>query len=160
MRYGTYFHTDTGKLYVAEENGKLVRLDGGSADEADTLQETDLLKQAKCQLEEYFAGGRKTFDLPFLAEGTVFQKKVWQALLQIPYGETRTYGQIAAAVGSPKGARAVGMACNRNPVMLVIPCHRVIGSNGKLVGFGGGLPMKERLLAVEGVHYKKEKHYV
>lgn len=154
MRCGTYYNTDSGTLYLAEEDGCLVRLDGGSAGEADILQETELLEQAKQQLTEYFAGKRKAFALPYMVSGTPFQEKVWQALVQIPYGETRTYGQIAAVVGSPKGARAVGMACNRNPVMLVVPCHRVIGSTGKLVGFGGGLPMKERLLAVEGVYCK------
>lgn len=84
-------------------------------------------------------------------KGTEFQRKVWKALCDIPYGETRTYGQIAAAVGNVKACRAVGGACNRNPIMIVVPCHRVIGGNGKLVGFGGGLAMKEKLLGVEGI---------
>ena len=88
-------------------------------------------------------------DIPFRTTGTIFQKKVWRALCDIPYGETRTYGQIAKSIGKPGAARAVGRACNKNEILIRIPCHRVIGSDGKLVGFGGGLDLKEKLLAVE-----------
>lgn len=112
-------------------------------------QETPLLVMAKQQLLEYMAGKRKEFDLPLSLKGTEFQKKVWAALTEIPYGETRTYGQIAAVVGNPKAGRAVGMANHRNPVSIVVPCHRVIGAGGKLVGYGGGLDRKEKLLALE-----------
>ena len=101
------------------------------------------------QLLEYFEGKRKKFELPLSPDGTVFQKKVWNALLDIPYGEERSYQDIAVAVGSPKGCRAVGMANHNNPIIIVIPCHRVIGKSGKLVGYGGGLDMKERLLSLE-----------
>ncbi len=101
------------------------------------------------QLDEYFAGERKTFDFPMALYGTEFQKTVWKALCAIPYGETRTYGQIASAIGNPRASRAVGMANNRNPISIVVPCHRVIGANGSLVGYGGGLAMKEGLLALE-----------
>ncbi len=101
------------------------------------------------QLEEYFAGTRKVFDLPLCPEGTDFQKRVWKALLEIPYGETRTYQEIAQKAGSPRGFRAVGMANHNNPIMIVIPCHRVIGKDGSLTGYGGGLDMKERLLKLE-----------
>ncbi len=111
--------------------------------------ETPLLQQAKCQLQEYFAGKRKEFSLPLQLQGTPFQKKVWQALLTIPYGQTATYGQIATQIGSPKACRAVGMANHRNPLAILIPCHRVIGANGTLTGYGGGLSVKQALLALE-----------
>jgi methylated-DNA-[protein]-cysteine S-methyltransferase len=98
------------------------------------------------QLDEYFAGRRDTFDLPLETNGTEFQRAVWNALEQIPYGETRSYGQIAAQVGRPKAARAVGMANNRNPIAVIVPCHRVVGSGGALVGYAGGLERKVWLL--------------
>lgn len=102
-----------------------------------------------CQLEEYFAGTRTTFDLPLDPVGTDFQRDVWRALLTIPYGETRSYADIARAIGRPTATRAVGAANGRNPLPIVTPCHRVIGSNGTLTGFGGGLPNKQLLLALE-----------
>lgn len=105
--------------------------------------------QAVQELTEYFAGIRTVFTVPLHEEGTPFQKRVWAALRGIPYGETRSYGQIAAQTGNPKAARAVGMANNRNPVMIITPCHRVIGADGSLVGFGGGLSMKKYLLELE-----------
>ena len=108
-----------------------------------------LLGQAKQQLAEYFAGQRQAFDLPLRMQGTPFQQKVWAALREIPYGETRSYGQIAAQVGNPKASRAVGMANNRNPIAIIVPCHRVIGANGSLTGYAGGLSVKEELLALE-----------
>lgn len=107
---------------------------------------TDLVYQ---QVTEYLNGQRREFDFPYTLQGTEFQRKVWRALCDIPYGETRTYGEIAAAVGSPKAYRAVGMANHNNPILLAVPCHRVIGANGKLVGYGCGLDMKEALLQLE-----------
>lgn len=101
------------------------------------------------QINEYFEGKRKTFDFLIKAEGTDFQKKVWRALCDIPYGETRSYKGIAQAVGSPKACRAVGMANNRNPISFAVPCHRVIGADGSLVGYGGGLELKQKLLEME-----------
>ncbi|MCD2316671.1 methylated-DNA--[protein]-cysteine S-methyltransferase [Sphingomonas sp. IC-11] len=101
------------------------------------------------QLDEYFAGRRTTFDLPLDPVGTQFQRDVWRALLTIPYGETRSYADIARAIGRPTATRAVGAANGRNPIPIVTPCHRVIGSNGTLTGFGGGLPNKQLLLALE-----------
>lgn len=101
------------------------------------------------QMEEYFAGKRKNFDFPFRLIGTDFQKKVWQALCRIPYGQTRTYGEIAKEIGNPKASRAVGMACNRNPIWIAVPCHRVVGAGGKLTGYAGGIAMKEALLSLE-----------
>lgn len=107
------------------------------------------VQQAIKQLREYFASKRTDFDLPLAPEGTEFQLKVWRALQEIPYGETISYGELAKRVGNPKASRAVGAANGQNPIPIVIPCHRVIGSNGKLTGFGGGLPTKEALLALE-----------
>jgi methylated-DNA-[protein]-cysteine S-methyltransferase len=101
------------------------------------------------QLREYFAGRRNEFELPLAPEGTEFQRTVWNRLREIPYGETISYGELAKRVGNPKASRAVGAANGQNPIPIVIPCHRVIGSNGKLTGFGGGLPVKEALLALE-----------
>ena len=109
-------------------------------------RDDDAFADAFAQLDEYFAGERDSFDLPLDAEGTDFQRAVWKALAEIPYGETRSYGQIAAVVGRPKAARAVGMANNRNPIAVVVPCHRVIGSGGALVGYAGGLGRKTWLL--------------
>jgi methylated-DNA-[protein]-cysteine S-methyltransferase len=110
-----------------------------------------VLVETERQLTEYFAGHRKTFALPLDLSGTAFQRKVWNALLTIPFGETRSYGQIATQIRNPGAARAVGAANGRNPVSIVAPCHRVIGTTGNLTGFAGGLPAKARLLALEGV---------
>ena len=112
-------------------------------------KETPLIRKAAAQIGEYFAGKRKKFSLPLAVSGTDFQTDVWQALYSIPWGETRSYKDIAAQIGRPKAVRAVGMANNRNPISIIIPCHRVIGSSGDLVGYGGGLPLKKRLLDLE-----------
>lgn len=111
---------------------------------------TALEQQVKEQLQEYFEGSRSSFDLPLAPEGTDFQKLVWEELLKIPYGESRTYSEIAVAIGRPKASRAVGNAINKNPIAIIIPCHRVIGKDGKLRGYAGGLELKEMLLRLEG----------
>ena len=111
--------------------------------------DTTLLRDAEKQLQEYFAGKRKTFSLPFAEQGSAFNKRVWDALTAIEYGKIAIYKDIAALVGSPKGARAVGNACNRNPLPIFVPCHRVVGSSGKLTGFAGGLDVKQFLLDLE-----------
>lgn len=108
------------------------------------------LKAVIQQLKAYFAGTLREFDLPLAPEGTEFQRRVWGALCEIPYGATVSYSDLALRVGNPKGCRAVGLANGRNPIAIVIPCHRVIGRNGTLVGYGGGLPIKQKLLALEG----------
>ncbi len=110
---------------------------------------TDFTNTVYNEIEDYFKGKRKEFTFKYKLTGTDFQLKVWNALLDIPYGETRTYKDIAKAIGNEKASRAVGMANNKNPITIVVPCHRVIGSNGSLVGYAGGLAMKEDLLAVE-----------
>jgi methylated-DNA-[protein]-cysteine S-methyltransferase len=111
--------------------------------------ETPLIQKAAAQIKEYFEGKRTQFKLPLAPHGTEFQLAVWRALQDIPYGETRSYKEIAAAIGRPKAVRAVGMANNRNPISIIVPCHRVIGHDGKLVGYGGGLPLKKYLLELE-----------
>lgn len=107
------------------------------------------LKETIRQLRSYFAGKLESFDLPLAPEGTPFQLEVWRRLCEIPYGETISYGELARRIGNPNASRAVGLANGSNPIPIVIPCHRVIGSNGKLTGYGGGLPIKEKLLALE-----------
>ncbi len=108
-----------------------------------------ILDAARRQLDQYFAGKLRAFDLPLAPQGTAFQQRVWQALLTIPYGMTRSYGQQAAAIGSPQASRAVGLANGRNPISIIIPCHRVIGANGSLTGYGGGMERKQLLLELE-----------
>lgn len=115
----------------------------------DTRGEREPLNMARQQLNEYFAGTRVNFELPLAAQGTVVQKEVWRALTEIPYGETRSYGEIARQLGKPKASRAIGAANGRNPISIIVPCHRVIGSDGSLTGFGGGIERKQWLLAHE-----------
>lgn len=117
----------------------------GLADPGDSV----VLKEAERQLAEYFAGERTDFDLPLSATGTEFQRTVWAALCDIPYGETVSYGELARRIGKPAASRAVGLANGKNPISIVVPCHRVIGSSGRLVGYGGGLDRKQTLLALE-----------
>lgn len=112
---------------------------------------SEITAMAAQELDEYFAGGRKTFDLPLLFVGTEFQEKVWNTLLEVPYGETRSYGWMAEMIGNPKAVRAVGRANGSNSISIFAPCHRIIGSNGSLTGYGGGLPAKKFLLELEGV---------
>jgi methylated-DNA-[protein]-cysteine S-methyltransferase len=109
-----------------------------------------ILIQAEQQLKEYFDGKRKIFDLPLKPLGTAFQIKVWHALRKIPFGVTKSYGELAKTIGCPKSSRAVGNANSRNPISIIVPCHRVIGTNGRLTGFAGGLDVKEKLLRFEG----------
>ena len=147
MQYLFHLESPIGPLTLTEEDGALIRLDFGKKGRAGP--ETTLLAEAKKQLEQYFSGTLRSFTLPLRPEDTPFQQKVWAALLQIPWGETRTYGQVAAMIGQPKACRAVGMANNRNPLPIFIPCHRVIGANGQLTGYAGGLSAKEHLLSLE-----------
>lgn len=139
-----------GALRICQEGEAIVGLYFGGTPSA-CEPPTALLREAGQQLGEYFAGQRTRFDLPLRFGGTAFQRAVWEALLDIPYGETRSYGQIAAAIGRPRAVRAVGQAIGRNPIGIVVPCHRVIGKNGALTGFAGGLSIKEKLLKGEGV---------
>lgn len=141
--------TSFGWVTILADNGSIQRLDFGKTME--NTGESPLLLETERQLWQYFAGERREFSLPLDPQGTMFQKKVWEVLSHIPYGETRSYGEIAAAVGNPRACRAVGMANNRNPIPILIPCHRVIGADGSLVGYAGGLAFKTGLLRLEGV---------
>lgn len=145
--------TAIGRVGVREEDGFIVSLYlPHRSDAVSEGPETPVIREAFGQLEAYFAGRRKTFDLPLRMEGTPFMRKVWRALCDVLYGETASYGDIAEAIGNPKACRAVGMANNRNPIAIIVPCHRIVGSDGKLVGYGGGLDMKPRLLELERAH--------
>ena len=145
------YNTSIGKINIVEEDGFLtdVCISENFVIEDATIKETTLIKETIGQLNDVLAGRRREFDLPLLPKGTEFQKKVWRELQNIPYGKTCSYKDIAEKIGSPKAARAIGRANNKNPIILIIPCHRVIGSDGRLVGYGAGLELKERLLALE-----------
>ena len=150
-----FYDTPVGRLCIGEENGSITRVTWNHIPKDFILAETELILRCKQQLDTFFAGESTSFDLPLAPKGTPFQQAVWQALTEIPYGETRTYGEIAAKIGNPKASRAVGMANHRNPIAILIPCHRVIGTNGKLVGYAGGLEQKALLLELEQKNCKK-----
>jgi len=132
-------------LYFSAEHKRHPREDLGVPDE-----HLDIFLQTRLQLEEYFAGKRRVFDVPVVLRGTAFQQEVWRALRRIPYGNTTSYGALANTMGRPGAARAVGAANGANPVSIIVPCHRVIGVGGSLIGYGGGLKRKRALLALEG----------
>ena len=155
MMYQTYMESPVGRLLLAgdEETLQVVSFEKDKAGPADLPHRgSPLLRNTVEQLKAYFAGDLRKFDLPLKMEGTPFQLSVWRALQDIPYGETTSYGELARRVGTPKGSRAIGLANGSNPIAIVVPCHRVIGSNGKLTGYGGGLDNKETLLALERKH--------
>ncbi|HHT13482.1 MAG TPA: methylated-DNA--[protein]-cysteine S-methyltransferase [Propionibacterium sp.] len=144
-----------GPLTIVERDGGLAAIymvEHAHAPAPESLGERvdDALPEATRQLGEFFAGERTEFDLPLNAVGTEFQRKVWAALAEIPYGETRTYGEIAVELARPSASRAVGAAVGRNPISIVVPCHRVVGSDGRITGYAGGVERKEYLLALEG----------
>ena len=137
-----------GRLRIAADNTGICGVN--RTEEALCSPEEPLLEDCARQLAEYFSGARRVFDLPLHPVGTAFRMKVWSELQQIPYGQTTTYGELARRVGNARGARAVGGANHHNPISIIIPCHRVIGADGSLTGYGGGLDMKEALLRLEG----------
>lgn len=154
MMYYCYLDTPIGELLLAGEGAALSMIGFPKGvmrrdPEPDWIYNEEPLENARTQLTEYFAGQRKDFDLPLTLDGTEFQVSVLEALLKIPYGETTSYGAIAKQIGRPKAVRAVGAANGRNPIPIIVPCHRVIGSSGDLTGFGGGLDTKEALLRLE-----------
>lgn len=145
-----------GELLIAADESHITRIsmDGqkhAAAPGSDWRCDHDdaLIAKARQQLEEYFDGKRAAFDLPLAFEGTMFQTEVWRQLLKIPYGETISYGELARRIGRPGASRAAGLANGRNPIAIVVPCHRVIGANGSLIGYGGGLPRKSYLVELE-----------
>ncbi len=158
--------TEIGELILGSFEGRLCLLGSGNRDttqmvaytmgkrlDADVTEQNDaLLEETKRQIDEYLAGSRRAFDVPLLLVGTDFQRNVWNALLQVPYGATASYLQIARAIGKEKAVRAVGNACRANPIGIIVPCHRIIGSDGSLVGYYGGLSLKRYLLNLEQGH--------
>ncbi len=136
-------------IIATDEGLEQIRFDASYPSGAVRCHDHAILRETSRQLDAYFAHDLREFDLPLVLKGTPFQIRVWRALQQIPYGETRSYGQQARAIGAPDAVRAVGAANGQNPIPIVVPCHRVIGSNGKLTGFGGGLPLKQWLLDLE-----------
>ena len=150
MYKGCYYDTDFGRMIIKEKDGYIVEINMLKLSESDyELSESDLLTKMCNQLDEFFSSKRRGFDVPILFQGSEFQNKVWDALLKIPYGEVRTYKEQAMMIGNEKASRAVGKANGCNKLFIVVPCHRVIGSNGSLTGYAGGIEMKKYLLELE-----------
>lgn len=151
MFYSCKYQFENISLYLVATETHLINIQFTQPQKA-LLQTTELLSMATIQLDEYFQGKRTTFSLPFKLTGTPFQLAVWKELQNIPYGQTTSYKEIAQKINKPKACRAVGMTNNKNPLPIIIPCHRVIGSNGKLIGYAGGLNLKNYLLELEKSH--------
>ena len=144
------FCSPIGIVRLTEEDGGIARIELTDTEDAHvSTTPTPLLHEAEQQIMAYLEGKRQQLDFPIRMMGTPFQQRVWHALQQIPYGTTRTYGEIATSIGNPRASRAVGMACNKNPLLLIVPCHRVVGANGKLTGFAYGTDAKQWLLELE-----------
>ncbi len=148
MKQTSYYKSPFGTFTIIHDT-KNIFFVKKTNDEYKKTEECDLTIKLKSQLDEYFGGTRKTFDIPYILTGTEFQKKVWAALTTVPYGRVATYKDIAKKVGNERASRAVGMANNKNPITIIVPCHRIVGSSGKLVGYAGGLNMKESILELE-----------
>ena len=142
------FNTPIGAVCLIEEGGSIIRIELTNAAGTSSTP-TPLLREAEHQITAFLRGERRQLDFPIRMVGTPFQQRVWRALQQIPYGTTHTYGAIATAIGNSRASRAVGMACNKNPLLLIVPCHRVVGANGKLTGFAYGIEAKRWLLELE-----------
>ena len=153
MNYRCEIKTDLGTMTLIETENKISHISFSIMEKLleIPIKKTMLLEKAEQQILEYFEGKRQNFSLPIAPEGTAFQKKVWKALQNIPYGQTRSYGEIAKEIGQCHAVRAVGNANHNNPIAIVIPCHRVIGANSKLVGYALGIELKQFLLKLEGV---------
>lgn len=150
MKNISFYNTILGKIGIASEDNKIIKVVfGESSENKYKIEENSIIRKAYNQLYEYLAGERKKFELDLDFNGTYFQNKVWNTLLRIPYGETWSYKHVAIEIGNQKACRAVGMANNRNPIPVFIPCHRVIGANGKLIGYSSGLHIKKMLLEIE-----------
>lgn len=151
MKHYLIFPSPIGNIMIIEQDSNIIGIElANEPCSKNTDIENKVLSCARKQLEEYFLKERINFDLPIKLVGSDFQVKVWNELLNIPYGEVRTYGEIAKLIGNENASRAVGMACNKNPLMIIVPCHRVIGKNKKLVGYAGGIDIKQKLLDLEG----------
>jgi len=146
------YESPFGNIVIVSNGKAITNITLESKNDPKCKKEADeLTDKAANQLDEYFSGKRREFDIPLDPCGSGFQQKVWKALLEIPYGETRSYKEIAQMIDNPKACRAVGLANNKNPIWIMIPCHRVIGTDGTLTGYGGGLAMKQRLLEIESI---------
>ena len=150
----TFVDSPVGPLLLVARGSQLTRLHFVSGRKpaevpAGSIEDDAMLRGVRDQLAEYFTGRRRSFETPLALEGTAFQRRVWTALCDIPYGETSRYGELARRIGQPAAVRAVGLANGSNPIAIIVPCHRVIGANGTLTGYGGGLPTKARLLDLE-----------
>lgn len=149
------YDTEIGRIKISEKDEKIIGLVFSDYKKENEIEkETDAIRKTYLQLKEYLSGKRKNFDIEIEMIGTEFQKKVWKELLNIPYGETRSYKDIAIAIGNEKACRAVGNANNKNPIAIIVPCHRVVGSNGSMTGYAGGLNIKEKLLKIEKYNIK------
>lgn len=146
-----FYDTKIGKIAIIDNGVEITHIEIAEEKYSNdfNVYESDIINNAANQLYEYLDGSRTSFELSLNPYGTEFQRKVWKALCEIPYGETRSYKQVAESIGNSNASRAVGMANNKNPIMIIIPCHRVVGSNGSLVGYAGGLDIKEKLLNIE-----------
>ena len=146
-----FYETKIGNIGIKEIDGKISNLyfKENEFNIDDEIKEVPILKEASIQLNKYLNGDLKEFSLPLVVKGTDFMMKVWNELENIPYGETLSYKELGKRIGNPKGARAIGLACNKNPIPIVIPCHRVVGSNGNLTGYRGGIKLKVKLLNLE-----------
>jgi len=157
MTYEYLYQTSLGEIRITEKNNHIVGTGFCKIAKEAIRQETPLIREAYLQLTAYLAGERSVFDIPLKPEGTPFQLKVWKILASIPYGTTTSYRQVAEKTGNARAARAVGMAVHHNPVLILIPCHRVIGIKGDLTGFAAGLEIKKKLLDMEKAHLLPER---
>lgn len=146
-----FYDTDIGKIGIEEKDGFIVKVHFGSnaSFKDEDIKETAVINKAYIELNNYLKGDIKEFTIPLKVDGTEFMKEVWNGLLKIPYGETLSYKELGEKIGRPKAARAIGLACNKNPIPIFIPCHRIVGSNGDLTGYLGGLNIKKKLLEIE-----------
>lgn len=150
-----FYDTDIGNIGIEEKDGFVVKVHFGSntSFKDEEIEETDVIKKAYVELNNYLKGDIKEFTIPLKVDGTEFMQEVWDGLLRIPYGETLSYKELGEKIGRPRAARAIGLACNKNPIPIFIPCHRIVGSNGKLTGYLGGLNTKKKLLEIEKNNY-------
>lgn len=149
MKYFYDYNTKIGLISIIEENNKIIELSINKTINDAQKIETNLIKQTYTEINEYLNGKRTNFDIPIVLKGTEFQKKVWKRLLSVPYGEVTSYKFIATQLGNPNVSRAVGNACNKNPLLIIIPCHRILGSDKSLKGFAAGITIKQKLLTLE-----------
>lgn len=157
MMYSKICASPIGDLMIEADETGICAVRTAGEGECASAQSAPVLEEAARQLEAYFSDVRKTFHLPLAPKGTPFELEVWRRLCAIPCGETRTYGQIAGEIGRPQASRAVGRACGRNPLLIIVPCHRVVGAGGRLTGFAAGMDAKRYLLAIEGHRIDKDR---